>query len=153
MAKNKLLAEPLPFSISETVFNNIDISFLLKQKKAVRAWIEKTITKEGFKTGSISFNFCSDDYLLEVNKEHLDHDFYTDIITFDFCENNIVSGDIYISIDRVRDNAQTEKQSPTKELHRVIIHGILHLCGYKDKKPAEARQMREKEDYYLSLFP
>jgi probable rRNA maturation factor len=153
MAKNKPSKEPLPFLISALDFNNIDTPYLLKQKKLVRSWIEKTIKKEGLKTGTISFNFCSDDYLLEVNKEHLNHDFYTDIITFDFCENNIVSGDIYISIDRVKDNAQTEKQSATKELHRVIIHGVLHLCGYKDKKLADARLMREKEDYYLSLFP
>lgn len=152
MAKNKPSKVQLPFSISDIVFNNIDTLYLLKQKKAVRSWIEKTIKKEGLKAGSISFNFCSDEYLLGVNKQHLEHDYYTDIITFDFCENNIISGDIYISIDRVKDNAKTEKQIFTQELRRVIIHGVLHLCGYKDKKPAEARLMREKEDYYLSLF-
>jgi probable rRNA maturation factor len=153
MASSKTSKEPSPFSISEIYFTSIDLPFLLKHKTILRQWIQSTIKKEGFKTGSLSFNFCSDAYLLQMNKDHLNHDYYTDIITFDFCENNIVAGDIYISIDRVKDNAKTQAQLVSREVHRVMIHGVLHLCGYKDKKPADARLMREKEDYYLSLLP
>ncbi|AMS28224.1 rRNA maturation factor [Bacteroidetes bacterium UKL13-3] len=133
-------------------FNTVDTSYTVKHKKNLRSWIKETISKEKKSLGEISFNFCSDEYLLSVNKEHLNHDYYTDIITFDFCENDIISGDIYISIDRVKENAKTENRTINNELHRVIIHGILHLCGYKDKKPADASVMREKEDFYLSLL-
>jgi probable rRNA maturation factor len=141
-----------PYS-TEISFNTVDISFILKQKTNIRKWIFNTIQQEKKQAGDISFNFCSDQYLLEVNREHLNHDYYTDIITFDFCEGDIISGDIYISIDRVKDNASTHHKTRSNELHRVIIHGVLHLCGYKDKKPADARLMRDKEDYYLSLLP
>jgi rRNA maturation RNase YbeY len=142
----------LPYLTSEISFNTVDTSYTVKHKKNLRSWIKETISKEKKSLGEISFNFCSDEYLLSVNKEHLNHDYYTDIITFDFCENDIISGDIYISIDRVKENAKTENKTINNELHRVIIHGILHLCGYKDKKPADASVMREKEDFYLSLL-
>ncbi|HCP93776.1 MAG TPA: rRNA maturation RNase YbeY [Bacteroidetes bacterium] len=150
--KKKSLSVLLPYLTSEISFNTVDTSYTVKHKKNLRSWIKETISKEKKSLGEISFNFCSDEYLLSVNKEHLNHDYYTDIITFDFCENDIISGDIYISIDRVKENAKTENRTINNELHRVIIHGILHLCGYKDKKPADASVMREKEDFYLSLL-
>lgn len=150
--KKKFSSVLLPYLTNEISFNTVDTNYVVKQKNTLRNWINQTIKHEKRITGDLSFNFCSDDYLLSVNKEHLNHDYYTDIITFDFCEENIVSGDIYISIERVKENAKTERKTIQNELHRVIIHGVLHLCGYKDKKPADARIMREKEDFYLSLF-
>lgn len=150
--KKKSLSVLSPYLTSGISFNAVDSNYTVKHKKILRDWIEQTITKERKSLGEISFNLCSDEYLLSVNKEHLNHDYYTDIITFDFCENSIISGDIYISIDRVKENAKQEKKTTTNELHRVIIHGVLHLCGYKDKKPADTRVMRQKEDFYLSLL-
>lgn len=102
--------------------------------------------------GEISINLCSDDHLLQINKKHLNHDYYTDIITFELSENNEISGDLYISTDRVLDNAKQLNITFHVELNRVIIHGILHLCGYKDKTKAQQKEMREKENYYLSLL-
>ena len=153
MGKSKILVGTSPFLTSEILFNNIDTFYVLKGKRNLKRWIENTIKKEKCFTGNMSFSFCSDEYLLQINREHLNHDYYTDIITFDFCEGKTISGDIYISIDRVKDNAKTENKTISNELFRVIIHGVLHLCGYKDKKPADARLMRQKEDYYLSLLP
>ena len=95
--------------------------------------------------------FCSDEHLLEMNRSYLEHDYYTDIITFDYVEENVVSGDLFISIDRVRDNAKTLGQSVREELHRVMVHGLLHLLGYHDKSKEEQVEMRSKEDYYLTL--
>jgi probable rRNA maturation factor len=152
MASKKSLPDLLPSSINSIEFNLVDLSYLLRNKTIIREWINQAVRKEKKKTGSLSFNFCSDEYLLGVNREHLNHDYYTDIITFDFSNHPTVSGDIYISIDRVKDNAKTEGKTLTNELMRVLIHGVLHLCGYKDKKPADARLMRDKEDYYLSLL-
>ena len=152
MDKNKNLRVQLPYLTDEIIFNNIDTSYILKGKRNVKKWVKKSIKSEKHSLGNISLSFCSDEYLLQVNRDHLNHDFYTDIITFDFCEGKLVSGDIYISIDRVKENAKSENKTIHNELCRVIIHGVLHLCGYKDKKPAEARLMREKEDYYLSLL-
>lgn len=114
-----------------------------------RKWIKNTISKEGSQPGDITFIFCSDDYLLEINKQYLDHDYYTDIITFDYVEGNLISGDIFISVDRVRENAATFGVSFLNELNRILIHGVLHLLGYKDKKPEEKEMMTTKEDTYL----
>ena len=100
--------------------------------------------------GDISIIFVSDSYLLEMNQKYLNHDYYTDIITFDYCEMNIVSGDLFISVDRVQDNAETFNVDVLTELHRVMIHGVLHLCGYKDKTKEEERNMRELENKYLN---
>lgn len=100
-------------------------------------------------SGDISVVFCSDDYLLEMNKQYLDHDYYTDIITFDYVENNVISGDLFISIDRIAENAEKFNTTLLKELYRVVFHGVLHLVGYKDKTENEAKLMREKENYYL----
>lgn len=153
MAQKKPIVDLLHYSTNQISFNNVDTSYILKAKRSIKEWIEKAIKKEKCFTGNLSFNFCSDAYLLKVNRDHLNHDYYTDIITFDFRENNIISGDIYISIDRVKENAKIEQKTLSNELCRVMIHGVLHLCGYKDKKPADARLMRQKEDYYLSLLP
>ena len=99
--------------------------------------------------GEVSVIFCSDEYLLQMNKEYLDHDYYTDIITFDYVEKEVISGDLFISLDRIRENAKNFKTSLLKELYRVVFHGVLHLVGYNDKTEEEQKTMREKENYYL----
>ena len=114
--------------------------------------VDSLIISEKFKPGEITIIFCSDDYLLDKNRAYLNHDYYTDIITFDYSENDVVSGDLFISIDRVKDNANTYGISFDNELKRVVYHGILHLCGYKDKTEKDKKEMREKENYYLSQF-
>lgn len=110
--------------------------------------------KEGKKLESLSFIFCSDNYLLEINKQFLKHDYYTDIISFDLSEpkSALISGEIYISVDRVKENAKDMRISFEEEMKRVLFHGTLHLCGYRDKKKADVQQMRAKEDEYLKLF-
>lgn len=115
-------------------------------------WISKVCINENYNLGDISLIFCSDEYLLDMNRTHLDHDYYTDIITFDYTDNQIASGDLFISIDRVLDNAADFNVSFEHELHRVIIHGVLHLCGYKDKSDDEEKLMRTKENNALSLI-
>ena len=143
----------VPFHYSGKIFfNHVDVNPSIKQKKQLKIWIENCIQKEGYRLGELSYNFCSDEQLLEININHLNHNFYTDIITFELNEDNIVVGDVYISIDRVKDNAEQNQTTFTNELQRVIIHGVLHLCGYKDKSNKEAATMRQKEDYYLSLL-
>jgi probable rRNA maturation factor len=127
-----------------------DISFSLKNKIKLRNWIKNTIESEGKKLGELNFIFCSDTYLLEINQQYLKHDTFTDIITFDSSEvEGIINGDIFISYERVQENAAKFSTSIPNELHRIIIHGTLHLLGYKDKtKPAKAL-MTQKEDEYL----
>ena len=131
-----------------------DISFTLKNKTAIRNWIKKVVQTKGAIITEINYIFCSDDYLKEVNVQYLDHDYFTDIITFDNSdkENNL-EGDIYISIDRVEENSQQFSKPFENELHRVMIHGVLHLLGYGDKTESEAKQMRQEEETSLSLFP
>jgi rRNA maturation RNase YbeY len=139
--------------MSETIieFNKANLSFELKHKTKLRAWIEETIKMEGFNLEHLSYVFCDDKYLLKLNKEYLNHDTYTDIITFDYGEKKgMINGEIYISIDRVKANAKEFKIYFINELHRVMIHGILHLCGYKDKTLKLQKDMRAKEDFYLS---
>jgi len=123
----------------------------LKKRKSTN-WIKETILSEGKGVGDISFIFCSDKYLLEVNKTYLDHDYYTDIITFDYVEGNLVNGDIFISVDRVLENAMVFKVTFDIELNRILIHGVLHLLGYKDKNEKDKLLMTEKEDYFLNLL-
>jgi len=128
-----------------------DISFKLKNKAHVRNWITDTIRNEGFKLKELTYIFCSDNYLLQINQQYLDHDTFTDIITFDNSEDKgIVASDIFISIDRIRENAAKFNVSEATELHRVIIHGVLHLLGYKDKSASDKQKMTEKEDFYLN---
>ncbi len=128
-----------------------DIAYKLKNKTAVRQWITETIIAEGFKLKELNYIFCSDDYLLQINQQYLDHDTYTDIITFDNSEKEgSIAGDIFISIPRIRENALKFAITELNELHRVIIHGALHLLGYKDKTPADKQKMTFKEDFYLN---
>ena len=108
------------------------------------------LKEEGKLLGDVSVIFVSDDYLLEMNQTYLNHDYYTDIITFDYCEQNIISGDLFISVDRVRENADVFNADFRTELHRVIIHGVLHLCGYKDKTEDDEESMRKLENKYLN---
>ena len=119
-------------------------------KRAVSAWIKAAVAEEGRETGDISIVFCSGDYLLDINRKYLSHDYHTDIITFDYGNGNIVSGDLFISVDTVLANAEKYGVTFDNELLRVVIHGIMHLCGYGDKTAAETEIMRAKEDFYLS---
>src|SRR5690349_2315868 len=114
-------------------FQTQDIDLVVKEKNKLRLWIVDAIKNEGKKTGDISYIFCSDSYLLEMNQQYLQHDDYTDVITFDYTEGERVSGDIFISYERILDNSNLLKTTPEDELHRVMIHGVMHLCGYKDK--------------------
>lgn len=127
-------------------------NYPLKSRTKIKQWIKQVIEAKGKKTGNITYIFCDDEYLLEVNKKYLQHDYYTDVITFDYVENDLISGDIFISTDRVRENALAFGSSETEELHRVIIHGALHLLGLKDKSEKEASQMRQAENEALKLL-
>ncbi|MCT4180332.1 rRNA maturation RNase YbeY [Elizabethkingia anophelis] len=115
-------------------------------------WLEKLILEEGKKPGDINYILCDDEYLLEINRQYLNHDYYTDIITFDYCKGKIISGDIFLSLQRVLDNASMLETKQEEELNRVLAHGILHLCGYKDKTEEEQKTMRSKEDYYIGKY-
>jgi len=132
-------------------FHSIDLVFSLDRQAAVTKWLKRVIAAESLVPGELDFSFVTDEFLLGINKEHLNHDFYTDIITFEYNEGKVVSGDLLISIDRVKDNAERLMVNFQDELHRVMVHGVLHLCGYKDKTETEQVEMRAKEDYYLSL--
>jgi len=128
-----------------------EVSFTLKDKLKLKKWIKETIKSEGYKLKELNFIFCSDEYLLQINQQYLDHDTFTDIITFDNSEEEgKIIGDIFISIERIRENAKTFNVTEARELQRVIIHGTLHLLGYPDKKPADKKVMTEKEDFYLN---
>ena len=128
-----------------------DIAYTLKQKTAIRQWVTDTIIAEGCKLKELTYIFCSDSYLLQINQQYLNHDTYTDIITFDNSDiAKTIVGDIFISIDRIRENAAKFSHTEADELHRVIIHGALHLLGYKDKSPADKKKMTLKEDFYLN---
>lgn len=114
--------------------------------------IEKLAESENRTLGDISYILCSDNYLLEINRQYLNHDYFTDVITFDYSEENVISGDIFISVDTVADNAKEYNVTFEKELERVMVHGVLHLVGYNDKSDSEVKQMRAKENQYLFLF-
>jgi probable rRNA maturation factor len=131
----------------------LQTTITLKERNRLKAFIIELFKKEKKALGELNYIFCSDKHLLSINKEFLQHDFYTDILTFDLSETkNRVDGEIYISLDRVRDNAIVYMSSLNKEFHRVIFHGALHLCGYKDKSPKEEAAMREAENKYLDLY-
>ena len=121
-------------------------------KTDIRNWIKQVADLHGKRVGAISYIFCNDDKILEVNLQYLKHDYYTDIITFDYSEGDKISGDLFISLDTVRTNAEQFGQPYNRELHRVIIHGILHLCGINDKGPGEREIMEAEEDRALSLL-
>lgn len=128
-----------------------DIKFIFKNKLANNRWLKMVAGSEIKTLGDISIIFCSDNYILDVNLRYLHHDYFTDVITFDYCEGNRLSGDLFISVDSVRENAVEFGTEFDDELHRVIVHGLLHLIGYDDHTPEDQKQMREKEDYYLGL--
>lgn len=115
-------------------------------------WLSQVIGSEGKKEGEVTYIFCDDDYLLEINKQYLDHDTLTDIISFDYTMGNEISGDIFISVERVRDNAVDFNVSFEEELRRVMAHGVLHYCGYKDKTEADEKMMRNKEEEKIAMF-
>jgi probable rRNA maturation factor len=126
--------------------------FKLPRPVALRKWIEETIHAEKKEPGELNFIFCDDEYLLDMNQRFLGHDFYTDVITFDNTVKKCISGEIYISVDRVKENAVQQKEPFERELKRVMIHGVLHLLGYSDKGKVQKQNMRKKEDKYLSLL-
>ncbi len=129
-----------------------DIRFQYKGKRLTSNWLKKVAEQEEKRIGGVSIIFCSDPYLLGINREYLGHDYYTDIITFDYCEGKLLGGDLFISIDTVRDNAAFYGTSFANELHRVIVHGLLHLIGYDDHSDADTAAMRAAEDRALALL-
>lgn len=131
---------------------SIETKYSLKNRTLIKRWVKTVVENKGKKLGDLSYILCDDDYLLEVNRQYLAHDYYTDIITFDYTENDIIGGDLFISVDRVRDNAAALQLSEHEEMLRVMIHGVLHLLGLKDKSDEEAKQMRAAEEESLELL-
>lgn len=132
-------------------YNFEDTDFKFRGKARNNAWLRLVAESEIRRLGDINFIFCSDNYLLDINQKFLGHDYFTDIITFDYCESDRLNGDLFISIDTVRDNAIEYGEGFERELARVMVHGILHLIGYDDHTKADQKEMRAKENYYLSL--
>lgn len=131
---------------------NYENDFVIENEVVYQDWISKIISSEGFLEGEINYIFCDDEYLLNINVEYLNHDTYTDIISFDYTVGNLVQGDIFVSIERVAENASNYNVSFENELRRVLSHGILHYCGFKDKTEEDAKLMRQKEDEKIALF-
>lgn len=131
---------------------SIETKYSLKNRMLLKRWVKAVLENKGKKLGNLYFILCDDDFLLKINRQFLKHDYYTDIITFDYTEDGIIAGDLFISIDRVRDNAATLQVSEHEELMRVMIHGVLHLLGLKDKSDEEAKQMRKAEEECLELL-
>jgi rRNA maturation RNase YbeY len=132
-------------------YNCENVSMPKIKRRDTTAWIRRVADTYQKKVGEVGYLFCDDEHILEVNREYLGHDYYTDIITFDYCEGNTISGDLVISLDTVRTNAEKYRKDYDEELHRVIIHGILHLCGLNDKGPGEREQMEAAENRALAL--
>lgn len=132
-------------------YQPIDIKMPTLRRREVTAWIRSVAAEYGKSVGDIAYIFCNDEKILEVNREYLNHDYYTDIITFDYCEDNRISGDLFISLDTVRSNAEEQGAEYEDELFRVIIHGILHLCGIDDKGPGEREIMEAAENKALAM--
>lgn len=130
-------------------FYQKETNFDLQYKAIIKKWIKGVVEASGKKVGDVNIIFCNDPSILEINQQFLGHDYYTDIITFDYCEGNTVSGELYISVDTVEANAQEYNETFRNEMHRVIIHGILHLLGYDDHSEDDIAQMREQEDLAL----
>lgn len=129
-----------------------DANFEFSDSKKVENWIIKTIETEKCFTGNVTYIFCSDNYLLDVNRKYLNHDYFTDVITFDYVKNSKISGDIFISIDRITENAKIFNVSRENELLRVMIHGVLHLIGYDDQTDEQEEEIHKKEDFYLNIY-
>ena len=139
--------------MGKITFHSEGVPYVLPNKALFRQWITETALSHGKRVGELAFVFCSDDYLLEMNKQYLNHDYFTDIITFDYADGDVIAGDIFISIDRVEDNACKNLVDKKIEMQRVVIHGVLHLCGYKDKQKEDSQKMRKLEDLALSKYP
>lgn len=134
-------------------YQTINVKMPAIKRRANSAWIKAVAASYGKKVGEVAYIFCDDKKILEVNRQYLNHDYYTDIITFDYCTDHIVSGDLFISLDTVRSNAEAFGKTYDEELHRVIIHGILHLCGINDKGPGEREIMEAAENKALAIRP
>lgn len=135
-------------------FFSVDVRIPVLPRRKLRDFVEDLFKKEKKKLMGLNYVFCSDEYLLNINRQFLGHDYYTDIITFDISEaKGEIQGEIYISVDRVKDNAKQLDQPNKTEMLRVIFHGALHLCGYKDKTGSQQKRMRKKENYYIKRFP
>jgi probable rRNA maturation factor len=134
-------------------FSTIETTFNLKNKLKIRNWVKAILETEGKSAGDITYIFCNDEYLGGMNEKYLKHNTLTDIITFDYSEKEKLSGDIFISIERVKENAGSFNTTLNEELGRVMAHGVLHLSGYKDKSPDDKKMMKSKEDFYLTSFP
>lgn len=132
-------------------YQTFDTDFVFKGKRLCSRWLNKVADMEGRKIGEIGIQFCSDSHILSVNMDFLKHDYYTDIITFDYCEGDILSGDLVISVDSVRDNSLHFDTPFDEELNRVIVHGLLHLIGYDDHTDDDVKVMRERENFYLDV--
>lgn len=133
-------------------FFSEEIEFSIEKEKEISKWLNEISLENKRTISNINYIFCNDEYLLEINKEHLNHDYYTDIITFDLSESDEIESDIFISIERVKENSTNQNTSFTKELQRVLVHGLLHLIGFDDKNIEQKKIMREKEDSCLSLL-
>ena len=131
---------------------NYETDFELENEAQYEDWISRIIESEGFNEGEINYIFCDDDYLHKINVEYLDHDTLTDIISFDYTVGNLIQGDIFVSVERVQDNAKDFNVSFEEELKRVLSHGVLHYCGYKDKSPKDEALMRSKEEEKMQMF-
>lgn len=138
--------------MNKVSFNYADKQLNLTNKTGIKAFIPSIFKKEGKKLEAINYVFCSDDYLLQINKDFLQHDYYTDIITFDLSEGDATISEVYISVDRIKDNARQLGTSFEQEALRVIFHGALHLCGYKDKSKKDTETMRFMEEKYIKLY-
>ena len=134
-------------------YNTVNVKMPAIRRRDTSAWVKAVAASYGKKVGEIAYIFVDDEEILRVNREYLQHDYYTDIITFDYTEGNTISGDLFISLDTVRTNAEQFDKPYDEELHRVIIHGILHLCGINDKGPGERELMEEAENAALALLP
>ena len=138
--------------MNNTIAFHYETDFLLENTESFIRWIKNVILEENKELGKVNYIFCDDKYLLEKNIKYLDHDTLTDIITFNYCEGDVISSDIMISVERVMENSSIFENSFSEELNRVIVHGILHLVGYNDKTEKEKEIMRKKEDYYVNKF-
>ena len=132
-------------------FHNEDVKLEVNSSE-LSTWIKNAVNSLGYFVGDLNVIFCSDEHLKEINIKYLNHDYYTDIITFDYSEKTLINGDLFISIDRIKENSSINKVKFMLELYRVIIHGVLHLCGFNDKTSEEKKKIREKEDCFLSLI-
>lgn len=133
-------------------YQTIHVKMPALRRRETSAWVRAVARSYGRKVGEVAYVFCDDEKILEVNRQYLHHDYYTDIITFDYCEGDLISGDLFISLDTVRSNAGKFGKTYEDELHRVVIHGILHLCGLNDKGPGERETMEQAEDRALALL-